>query len=384
VKRTILFFVLVPALLAGTCVVFGRLKPRALAADTDHSLAAAGAADSGPSAADCPTARVELDHIRHQFGRMAVGETGRHTFRVRNAGTAPLLLKQGRTSCKCTLSRLTADAVPPGGSAEVELEWKPEKPEAEFSKYATFGTNDPQRRRFTLSIEGAVESLFELAPDSVWHVGEVLPKETARVEGTIQSRLLETFSVLSASGSDPRMHVDVVPLGALELKRSKARCGYRVRVSFPGEVLGARRALVTLRTDIGGGRDHQLEIAGRPAVPLQLFGANWTPHDRTLHFETFAAAKGARQILVLAGPDPSDRETFRVLAAQVEPEQVQVEAVPAGDAPAGHRRVWRLDVKIPAGAPPAWRTFDKPAHVKLKTNHPDYREIDFSVAFVSY
>ena len=48
--------------------------------------------------------RAVPDTLRFDFGTMEPGQVKRHTFRVRNEGTAPLRLQAVTASCKCTLS----------------------------------------------------------------------------------------------------------------------------------------------------------------------------------------------------------------------------------------------------------------------------------------
>src|SRR5438045_6779062 len=66
------------------------------------------------------------------FGMMQLGQTRSHTFVLRNIGDAPLELKAGHPSCKCTVSEFSTDPVPPGETREVLITWTPPGVEEKF------------------------------------------------------------------------------------------------------------------------------------------------------------------------------------------------------------------------------------------------------------
>src|SRR5688572_22921904 len=69
------------------------------------------------------TPQAVTDETEFDFGVMDPLTMGSHVFVIRNAGDAPLRLQAGPTSCKCTLSNVAQNEIPPGGSGEVRLEW---------------------------------------------------------------------------------------------------------------------------------------------------------------------------------------------------------------------------------------------------------------------
>src|SRR5262245_43679246 len=77
--------------------------------------------DLPPRGGPQPVARV--DRVEYDFGEMERFAKGRHSFTFTNKGQYPLKLALGDTTCKCTLSKLAEDEIPPGKSAEVTLEW---------------------------------------------------------------------------------------------------------------------------------------------------------------------------------------------------------------------------------------------------------------------
>src|SRR3990172_3316400 len=65
-----------------------------------------------------PWPKVVLDSSEFDFGTMDVQQEHEHAFVVRNEGTAPLKLKVGDSTCKCTIGRLLRDEILPGKSAK--------------------------------------------------------------------------------------------------------------------------------------------------------------------------------------------------------------------------------------------------------------------------
>ena len=87
-----------------------------------------------------------------------------HTFVIRNDGDEPLKLEKGATTCKCTLSDLKTGDVPPGGTAEVRLDWKLITLGEQFRQTAEIHTNDPRRPTVSLTVHGTVTDLVRLEP----------------------------------------------------------------------------------------------------------------------------------------------------------------------------------------------------------------------------
>jgi hypothetical protein len=89
---------------------------------------------------------------------MPYNTKGHHTWRVTNAGTAPLSLLVLERSCGCTtpnLSKEKATLVAAGSHYDVTLSWTAAKPD-KMSATIKVGTNDPSRPEFTLAIAGKI------------------------------------------------------------------------------------------------------------------------------------------------------------------------------------------------------------------------------------
>jgi len=59
----------------------------------------------------------------HQFASIKEGDKARHTYTVENVGDKPLMIANVQVSCGCTVPQFSKDPVPPGGTAEITLEF---------------------------------------------------------------------------------------------------------------------------------------------------------------------------------------------------------------------------------------------------------------------
>ena len=130
-------------------------------------------------------ANVE-DSTTHDFGVMSVGSQGDHTFVLRNIGTAPLTLRVGRTTCKCTLGELASNSVEPGEETEIKLSWIVKSNATQFGQEAEIHTNDPNHAVIPFKVQGQVIREFELTPDII-DVGLKSPSEGIQAETTVYS-----------------------------------------------------------------------------------------------------------------------------------------------------------------------------------------------------
>ncbi|WP_146520787.1 DUF1573 domain-containing protein [Stieleria varia] len=110
-------------------------------------------------------AKVEmLNDPTFDFGAMAPGTKGNHTFTVKNVGGEPLTLELGATTCKCTLGKLANSSLAPGETTDIELEWNVSAGKTTFEQSAQVRTNDPMRPAIDFKISGLVLREMEIEP----------------------------------------------------------------------------------------------------------------------------------------------------------------------------------------------------------------------------
>src|SRR5262249_9563043 len=135
--------------------------------------------------------------MEFSFGTMGVLEQRHHTFVIENKGEAPLVLKTGTPTCKCTVGKLASDTIPVGEKADIELTWKAAALAASCPQSVPILTNDPENREFRLSVVGDVVDVLTLEPGGTWSLGDITEDKPVTVHGTIFSKTLDKFEIKS-------------------------------------------------------------------------------------------------------------------------------------------------------------------------------------------
>jgi hypothetical protein len=115
------------------------------------------------------------------FGSRDNGADVEHTFVLRNAGTAPLLIGQVRTTCGCATTRLSTNALPPGASADLAVRLT--LPNYLGAKRAAIyiQSNDPDQPQFSCRLQGTATTELDINPRQVKLTAtpETIPAEQA-------------------------------------------------------------------------------------------------------------------------------------------------------------------------------------------------------------
>ncbi|QDT11214.1 DUF1573 domain-containing protein [Planctomycetes bacterium K23_9] len=204
-----------------------RLNLKDVTADNVIELVKADQKSSG--------ARVELlSEESHHFGSMAPGDEGEHTFRIKNVGTEPLSLKEGASTCKCTIGTLNQNTLAPGEETEIVVSWTVKTQKKDFSQKAQVITNDPHKVVLDFVIQGDVVRDIEFAPRAI-QFGEVAAGEPFEVEAQMYSFYDNEIEISEVKFLSEQMNklskFDVEPFDPTvgEGEFSKATRGYNIK-----------------------------------------------------------------------------------------------------------------------------------------------------------
>jgi uncharacterized protein DUF1573 len=117
-----------------------------------------------------PYGKAVAEETRFDFGAIERGDTGSHVFVIKNEGPGPLRVKAGATSCpQCTVGKVAPEGqdIPPGGTAEVTINWKISQPNGKFRQTADIYTTDPKNPKLVFGIGGMIESPLNLVPSGI-------------------------------------------------------------------------------------------------------------------------------------------------------------------------------------------------------------------------
>ncbi|MFI4874099.1 MAG: DUF1573 domain-containing protein, partial [Blastopirellula sp. JB062] len=237
-----------------------------------------------------------------EFGKMNVDATKKHTFLIRNEGDAPLRLEEAGTTCKCTLSSLAKELIPPGETVEVELEWHPIAYADSFTQTATLRTNDPRRPEIELRIHGSVVRSIYMEPSQV-NFGHV----------TAGDELSASVNVISVVGDDfkltgVKLHGDhaeeakakIVPLTEEDLEATEGgRSGGKVEIYLPkGLPIGMTKMRAEISTNDPETKKLTLPIAVQVGGDINFISAVKINQEKNvMMLGTVSGAKG-KKVLV--------------------------------------------------------------------------------------
>lgn len=335
-----------------------------------------------------PHPKAAVNESEYEFGIMAVGEERKHKFVVRNEGKAPLKLKKGVSTCKCTLSEVAKGDIPPGESAEIEIAWTPKGSESEFRQVAYVWTNDPDHKQLELVVRGRVAPSFMVTP-SQWELGTVSEGTPTSVSGTIHSAIYEQFEITSVETSNPLVKAEVAPLSDEELQELEGspKSGYRIQaVVRPEMPVGGFRETVTLHVEAEGSKTFPIELRGTRSGPLQFVkmpGYEWYPDSLAMSFGRFKAAegRGGKVLLIVHG---MEGRAFEFTDVQVDPEFLNVKLEPNVPGDTGERQAYTVSVEIPPGSPALSRVRKDSGKIRVRTNHPEAPELKMHAEFITY
>ena len=110
--------------------------------------------------------RVELPETTHDFGKVFEDQELAYTFIIKNAGDAPLHIKDIDPDCACTAANYDR-IISPGGQGKITLTIAPFSVLRQFTKHTKVSFDDPGRPQETLTLTGYGEPAIEIQPHHI-------------------------------------------------------------------------------------------------------------------------------------------------------------------------------------------------------------------------
>ena len=354
----------------------------------------------------------------YDFGRMEVGEERAHVYTIHNEGQAPLTIENGGTTCQCTVSDMKTGetrTIAPGESFDIKLTWKPTAQAENFSKGADFFTNDSAHMKIPLRILGMVAPRVATYPEKDWYMASISDDKPGVFTGSIISPVVDHFQITAVECRSPLLSAEVLPVDSELLTMHHGLCGYQIRMTLKPEMpLGPFRYPVTIKTDlperrvdaVGGdskdpgdskertskegdlnepGKSIQIEVIveGVHRGPIQPVGREWVDDKMAITMGSFEAAVGKKVRLTLFVKNPP-AEGFELTAPAIcTPDTLKTEIQREEKSTGTHVRYF-LAVEFPPGAPRGVHREEDPGRIRLQTNHPHARDVEFLVFFSAY
>ena len=104
-----------------------------------------------------PKTSMEVADTKFNFGKIKEGDKVRHTWKVKNTGTTPLLIANVQTSCGCTAPFYPKEPILPGTEGEITLEFNSAGKKDHVIKNALIIANS-DNSPFSIGFEADVEA----------------------------------------------------------------------------------------------------------------------------------------------------------------------------------------------------------------------------------
>jgi len=250
------------------------------------AVAPATAQVGGQAAPKAPTSvqpKVELLDPVHDFGTVLEGRPVNHTFKVRNAGGAELVIDHVQTTCGCTVAEPSRKRLKPGEEAEIAVTFDTKYQKGHRQRVITLYSNDPQTPSATMTLQGDVKTEVEASPEEI-----AFNKVRQGTEETRQFALTyvgqgKDFRIEKISNSSP--HIKVTQAARKDGK--------------PGAML----IVTMLKSMPAGPFDDTIDIAtNHQAVQVHVFGrivGDLTIDPAQVSFGIVPHGQGATRILRL-------------------------------------------------------------------------------------
>ena len=90
------------------------------------------------------------------YGEVAQNSDGSRVFKFTNTGDAPLVIKNAKSSCGCTVPKKPEGSIAPGKSGEIIVRYDTKNRVGQFRKTITLTTNIESQPMVALKIKGNV------------------------------------------------------------------------------------------------------------------------------------------------------------------------------------------------------------------------------------
>ena len=306
------------------------------------------------------------------------------------------MLRQGKKSCACTLSKLPKNKILPGESIKVNISVKTQgKPEGPIRVSAEILSNDLENRSIRFELSGIVKALL-LPKPSNFAIGELSYGEKKTVEVKLLSyisldQLEITKSNFTLPKTAPFFTVQITKLPKDQLGDPKATSGCLITLTVDphqkeGSLLPAGYIHQSLRvwTNIPGEkRPTTIRISGTVRTDLVISGNYFSSVTGVLNFgRGIMNSKQVEKYLDISVQGPH-RNKVKMKITKVKPEWIAAELQESQFKNSKSKR-FQLLIAIPEGSPVA--NFQGPDKKKMgkiviETTHPDIKTLEIYLNF---
>lgn len=152
-----------------------------------------------------PAPRLVVDESVYFFGERSNTESVEHTFRLRNEGNVSLEIRNIRSSCGCTIGRVSRKTLEPGESSEITATLDLRGRRGPQHMVLTVETNDPQLPFAQLQMRGTAIQEIQVQPSSLF-AADLAPGRSGEWTVSITGQPGNPFTIKRIERSAPWIH----------------------------------------------------------------------------------------------------------------------------------------------------------------------------------
>lgn len=143
-----------------------------------------------------------------EFGTIPQGEKVEHAFVLKNKGSAPLTIKNTRTSCGCTVANASSSVIQPGKNTVIKASFDSSNFFGNVAKTISVETNDPKTPVFVLTLKGTIVEEITTSPRQV-NLGTLKTGASKEVTIIIENKGNKQLKLTDVKSSLPQTTVRV-------------------------------------------------------------------------------------------------------------------------------------------------------------------------------
>ena len=319
-----------------------------------------------------------LENGIYNFGTMEPFERRRHSFVIRNDGDAPLELREGESSCKCTIGEVGDGTVAPGETTTVMLSWRSGEGNKRFAHEAEVLTNDPNNPVLRCVVEGQIVSQL-LADPGEFGLAGMFPGVAETSSVTLSTQVWDSFRVFDIGCTLETVTWDLQPLSDTEKQSMDVKDGYRLTITMPDNLergYFSHTLKMQVQPEGEGAKVYELPIKGNVLRRVSIYGKGI---DSTGKVKLGKVRRGVgikKYFSVkVRDPDPS----LEVKKIETRPDFMKVSFV--DNEKVQSPGLYRMLLDIPADAPRASFMGEPVGKVHIEFQNPSFENIDLDVEF---
>ena len=286
-----------------------------------------------------------LPTTTYDFGMIDPHGTASHQFAIHNKGAAPLALKMGTTTCKCTAGKLGSSLLQPGEQTTVELTWNAGYKVDTYEQSAFLLTNDPTSPQIELKVKGEIKGEL-LTPETI-----TFPQtdfaETTRTRFVVCSQIWNKFEVEKIECAAEGFTWYTEPVDPSDPRLADKESAFAIEINVLTTPLKHGRFSgnleIQIRSEDGTKTlERTIAYAGKTRAPVSFY-------SRDIHFQegldigTLTNEKSHHFNLVVRTNGDTSR---KIEVLDIEPKTIKATLTPL-KTPGNYR----LNLEIPKGSP---------------------------------